>query len=241
MDGALDIEAETKIIIRPGYFLTTYFRNKHEDLTGTMVVSEDDPDVIYYDPDTVISLHKRSHYAPKSKQLYIIENMLKTIINARKVLYLDNTERYVSKDYQGVEHLYGLASGWKTYRLARDIGLSNLKSITVYDFNERQLDHARSLHQNVELADTTLESDRTVGNYDPPADIKEFWSSWHSFPIKFEKIDLFDLPRFPTRSLVWISNVFKYEPTLFTYGWDRCKQAKQSLIEINKDSIITEE
>jgi hypothetical protein len=241
IEEAIDIDAETKIILKTGYFLTTNFRKKHEYLIGTMVVTENDPDVIYYDSDTVISLKKRSKYLPKSKQLYIIENTLKTIINSKRVVYLDNTEQYSYKQYDNVEHLYGLASGWKTYRIARDIGLSNLKSITVYDFNETQLDYAKKLHSNSQLIDFVEHRNHASGQYNPPDDMKDFWPDWYDYPVKFEQIDLFDTPKFPAKSLVWISNVFKYEPTLFTYGWDECKNKRQLLINLNEDCTITEE
>ena len=57
--------------------------------------------------------------------------------------------------------------------------------------------------------------------------------------IKFEKINLFDTPIFPKHSLIWVSNAFHYEPTMFTFGYDKVKYLKNQLAEKNSDSIIT--
>jgi hypothetical protein len=242
LDQALAIakDIETSFIIKTGYFLTTTFRIRHKDFVGTMIVEDNDDSVIYFDPDTIISFYKRSHYPAKSKQLYIIENMLKTISNSKKMIYFDNTEEFIPEEVYNVDHLYGLASGWKTVRVAKHIGLNKLKSITVYDFNETQLDYARTLHSCSELPSEIKQVQRSYGIYKIPEDLINFWKEWHNYPVNFQAIDLFDIPKFKSNSLVWISNVFKYEPTLFTYGWETCKKSKKSLINKNYDCIIKE-
>jgi hypothetical protein len=56
--------------------------------------------------------------------------------------------------------------------------------------------------------------------------------------IKFEKINLLHTPIFPKHSLIWVSNAFNYEPTMFEYGYDKVKYLKNQLAEKNSDSII---
>ena len=56
--------------------------------------------------------------------------------------------------------------------------------------------------------------------------------------VDFKIIDLYDTPVFPENSLIWISNVFNYEATLFTYGYEKTIYAKNRLHEMNNNSII---
>lgn len=229
---------KTIFIIKTGYFLTSSFVQTHKTSTGTIIVEDVPGLVIKYDPDTYIGFNKRCKYPPKSKQLYIVENMLKAILAAKKSVYLENTES-VLEAIDPVDHLYGLASGWKTLHLANLIGFKNLKSITVYDINPLQLDYAKKLHQTSSVPQSVDEYKNKIGKYAPPLWLtQEIWTQWHSYPVKFEIINLFDTPTFLPNSLIWISNVFKFEPSLFQFGWQHNKEAKSRLISANKDSII---
>ena len=118
--------------------------SSYKETIGTIIPSKID-EIIKFAPDTYVGVTKRCEYPQGSKQLYIIENLLKTIIRSKELVYVDNTEPLDLKNISAT-HLYGLASGWKTVDLARHIGLNNLESITVYDRNQTQLDYAKWLH-----------------------------------------------------------------------------------------------
>jgi hypothetical protein len=230
---------DNSVILYTGDFLTTNFRNKHATTSGT-IFATDDSDVIKFDPDTYVGFKKKPNYQPGSKQLYIIENLLKTCLRNRTLVYLDNTEdlnldTIPSLPYQ---HLFGLASGWKTIELANQIGFENLKSITVYDRNTKQLEHARWLHEHSELPDKCPDYKSVCGTYDPLVMDKEVWKKWNKFPVQFKEINLFDIPIFPEQSLVWVSNVFHYEPNIFDLGWKKCNNMHSELIKNNKHSTI---
>lgn len=233
-------EFDNIFIIQTGYFLTSYFLNTSTNWNKINIIDETNPGVIKYDPDTYIGFDRRCKYEPKSKQLYIVENMLRAILAARKSVYLENTEPVTTNaDISKVEHLFGLASGWKTLHLAKTIGFENLKSITVYDFNPLQLEYAQDLHASPTIPITVKEYKNSIGKYQVPDWItQDLWSQWHNYPVTFKIIDLFQTPVFPPNSLVWISNVFRFEPTLFQYGWQEAKVAREKLHNANKDSII---
>ena len=231
-------EFKTIFIIESGYFLTSTFAEKYKATQGILMVEETEGLVIKYDSDTYIGFDKRCKYPPASKQLYIVENMLKSCLVAKKSIYFENTEE-LPKSVPRVDHLYGLASGWKTLHLAKSIGFENLKSITVYDVNLLQLAYAQRLHQNPTIPFGVDDCKNKIGTYSVPDWLDNaMWSRWHNYPIQFKQIDLFQTPKFPPNSLVWISNVFKFEPTLFQYGWKRVKEAKKILHNENKDAII---
>jgi hypothetical protein len=230
---------DNSVILYTGDFLTTTFRNKHKNTQG-IIFATDDPDVIKFDSDTYIGFEKKCHYATGSKQLYIIENLLKTCLRNRSLIYLDNTENLnlVKIPTRNYQQLYGLASGWKTVELANHIGFKNLKSITVYDRNIKQLDHARWLHSQTTLPTECPAYKQVCGTYSPDRIDREVWKDWNGFPVEFKEINLFDLPVFPPHSLVWISNVFHYEPNIFDLGWKKCNNMLNQLITSNKDSTI---
>lgn len=227
---------DSAVILNTGDFLTTNFRKHHQHTPGIIVA--EGPDIIKFDSDTYVGFKKRCHYPQGSKQLYIIENLLKTCIRNRNLVYLDNTEdQDVALPNIPIRHLYGLASGWKTIVLAGAIGFENLESITVYDINLEQLNHAKWVHKNVSATECPIYK-HVCGDYNPNAITKELWEQWNSYPVRFEQINLFDTPQFLEQSLVWISNVFKYEPTIFDLGWEMCKNKKLALTEANKNSYI---
>jgi len=228
-------------VIPTGAFLTSGFCNKHKEFSGVAWVGLTDNLVIPYDSDTYVGFHKRCKYPERSKQLYIVENMLKSIIAAKRNVYVENTETsQLSTKVDSVKHLYGLASGWKTAHLACQIGLDKLESITVYDANPFQLEWAKYLHSFETLPDKLDIPYYHVGEYNVPDWANRWWAQWHNYPVQFESIDLLSAPEFPKNSLVWISNVFKFESLIFNLGWEKLKNHKQDLLNLNKQSIIIE-
>jgi len=231
----------TYFVIQPGSFLTSSFYARYKDFSGVFVVPVDHEFVIPYDLDTYIGFKKRCKYPLKSKQLYIVENMLKSILSARKNIYIENTESSnLAINFDTVEHLYGLASGWKTAHLAYQIGLDKLKTVTVYDSNPHQLEWAKKLHSFKSLPERLELPYNRVGEYSIPNWAGSWWSQWHEYPVRFEHVDLLSTPKFPDYSLVWISNVFKFEPLVFDLGWQKLKTYKKDLLNANKQSIIIE-
>lgn len=232
---------QTYFVIPTGAFLTTKFAEKFKHTTGVHWIGIDHELVIPFDPDTHVGFKKRSKYPSQSKQLYIIENMLRQIIAAKKNVYVENTEFFkLDINTSSVKHLFGLASGWKTPWLAKQIGLENLESITVYDANPTQLEWAKQLHSFKELPSSMQIPYNHVGKYNIPEWTQDWWANWHNYSVQFQNIDLTSTPTFPKNSLVWISNVFKFEPLIFSIGWERLKELKKLLLDNNKESIIIE-
>ena len=228
-NNAEKLAGSNDVILETGDFLTTSFR-----LHNYTKYAKDSEFVIKFDKQIPVDF-KRRYYQPGSKQLYIIENLLKICIRSNKLVYLDNNESPVNHTYNA-DHLYGLASGWKTalYALQGDF-----KTVTVYDYCDRQLEFAEYLHSQPELPKTVNVAEPTSGVYKPPLSLYENWSTWHNMKVNFQKIDLYNAPVFPDNSLIWISNAFRYEPTIFTRGYEATVQAKNKLQELNKNSIIT--
>lgn len=218
------------VILKTGDFLTTKFRLKNKDRSGCIIA--DTEDVIKFDPDTYIGFRKKCHYKQGTKQLYIIENLLKTCLRNKELVYLDNTENFKPVSKKNFFHFYGLASGWKSIQLANDIGLEQLQSITIYDKNKLQLEHAKWIHSNIKSTQIPVYKN-SCGIYNPDAISEKLWTNWKNFPVKFQQLDLFETPIFKEHSLVWISNIFCYEPNLFNLGWQACKTKKQKLIDMN--------
>ncbi len=238
IDSVDSIKSDTGIIINSGEIVTTTFREKFPNV-DCLIDCREHQDLIKFSPDYSYQIHKRPPYPQGSKQLYILENLYKVVIKAKKLIYLDNTEDYTCPSGQ-YRHFYGLASGWKSIRYVKDLGINNLESITIYDVCERQLEFQKYLHSFEKLPGTASVPPPTYGQYDPPNDIKEFWPQWHKTRVNFEIIDLFKTPVFPEQSFVWISNVFKYEPSIFALGWQACQFARDKLFLENKSCIIIE-
>lgn len=231
----------TYFVIPVGAFLTTGFEKTFENFVGTMWVEYHHELVIPYDPHTYVGFKKRCEYAPRSKQLYIVENMLKSILSSHKNVYIENTDELkLDVDFSSVKHLYGLASGWKTPWIAKQIGLEKLDSVVVYDASQMQLEWAKKLHSYKQLPESMDVPHHHVGTYNIPEWTNDWWQAWHDYPVQFCKIDLLETPKFPDNSLVWISNVFKFEPLIFSLGWKRLKESRKLLLEQNKNSIIFE-
>ena len=222
------------VILETGDYLTTTFRNKHKN-TDKIVYARDNEEIYKFkknwpiDYSTVFNkLHK------KSKQRFIIENMFKVVVKAKKKIWLQQTEQSGIPYYKECKHFYGLASAWKSmlHCVKHDY-----ETYTIYDFCEPQLELAKALQSQISLPEN-LEIKNAFGKWDPPKEVKDNWKKWHSMDIKFEKINLLDTPIFPKHSLVWVSNAFNYEPTMFEYGYDKVKYLKNQLAEKNSDSII---
>lgn len=220
------IQSHADVVLETGDFLTTNFF-KHISR-----YARDSEHVIKFDKNIPIDFKAR-RYQQGSKQLYIVENLLKTCLRSKKLVYLDNNESIGNIKPTG-KHLYGLASGYKTVRYALE---HNFETVTVYDYCERQLEFAQWLHSQKRLPDTVDVKPPTSGKY-TVLDID--WERWHDTEVSFEKVNLFDLPKFPQESFIWVSNIFRYEPTIFEYGYDRVTTCKKELQNCNKDSIITE-
>jgi hypothetical protein len=237
LDEAMAIAATlgNVVILRTGDFLTTTFRQKYKNTQGIIHAVDN---IIKFDPHTYVGFKKKCHYSQGTKQLYIIENLLKTCLRKRKLVYLDNTEPVGIIPKGNFNHLFGLASGWKTIQLAEQIGFDRLDTITVYDFNKTQLEHAKWAHSNSVLPRKCPNYSTVCGEYNPYIVNRQTWAQWNKFPVKFEQINLFDIPKFLDQSLIWVSNVFRYEPNIFDFGWKICKNARTLLCEQNKQSII---
>jgi hypothetical protein len=236
VDSVGDINSTTGIIINSNQFVTTTFRKKYP-LVDTLIDARNDPDLIEFDTDYDYVVSHRPPFEPGSKQLYILENLYKVVIRSKKLVYLDNTELPTTITTTP-KHFYGLASGWKSVSLVRDIGVDRLESITIYDKCQRQLDYQKFLHSQLTLPSRVDIDPPTCGEYNPPSDIREFWQTWHNTKVNFELLDLFTTPKFSDESLVWVSNAFHYEPTIFEYGWKECTSAKQRLFIHNTSCTI---
>jgi hypothetical protein len=240
VDDCVIVEDESQIphdsdivILTAGDFLTTNFRKENADVKG-VIDSRSSDKVIRYSKDIDISYKKRIPYPLDSKHLYIVENMLKVCRRARSLVYLENTEPLNVRQVDQ-RHFFGLASGWKSMLMACE---NDFDSVTIFDVNQRQLDYAKMLHSYAELPKSVNIVDNVCGEFDPPDDVRNAWKQWHEMEVNFISLDLFDCPQFPKNSFVWISNVFRYEPNIFHYGWEKCKTSHLNLIENNKETII---
>jgi hypothetical protein len=75
-----------------------------------------------------------------------------------------------------------------------------------------------------------------MGPWNPPQKVIDSWHIWHSMDVKFQKINLLEIPIFPKHSLVWISNVFGWEPNIYRY--DKLKYLENQLAETNSECIF---
>lgn len=255
---AYKIAKGNDIVLETGDYLTTTYLGYHSNDTGVRNVQwceqteGHEQCIIKFDQNKPIDYKKR-RYKQGSKQNYIIENVLKTVITSKNMLYLENTEEveinsFFHRAYPGpgqdfnytdtiknMKHFYGLASGWKTMIHAVK---NNYQSVTVYDKNQRQLDFTKMLHKEQVLPEVIEIKLPVYGKYAPTDFVKNNWHIWHNMNVKFKLIDLFDIPRFKSNSLVWTSNAYHYEATLFEHGYDYIKNKLKQLTETNSDCII---
>jgi len=218
VDSISDITETTGIIINSNQFVTTNFRHKYQTV-DSLIDARNDVDLIEFDTDYDYIMPHRPPFAAGSKQLYILENLYKVVLKSRKLVYIDNTEDGYTV-LGNHKHFYGLASGWKSVSIVKDIGIDQLDSITIYDKCQRQLDYQKFLHSQAELPNEVNVDPPFCGNYQPSSGIKDFWPTWHNTKVNFKVMDLFATPTFPDNSLIWVSNVFHYEPTIFEFGWE---------------------
>ena len=223
------------IIISSGECVTTNFRTRLWDWNKQNFCIGDS-ELISFTAEYSYEIHKRPPFEQGSKQLYILENLYRTVLRSRRLVYLDNTEDYNARRLKG-SRLYGLASGWKTLRLARD---GEFNTVVVYDNCRKQLDFQQELHSRPYIADHITTDQDFAGSNQVPNDVKLYWPTWHKTPVRFEFIDLFDIPRLENNSAIWISNVFCYEPNIFEKGWEACKTARTELQNANPSCTIFE-
>ena len=223
-EQAEELATINDVILETGDYLTSNFFH------NPVRYAKDSKDVIKFDKD--IPINYKKHYKIGTDQFYIVNNLLTTCVNSRKLIYLDNNETESATVPLG-KHLYGLASGYKTvkYSLRHEF-----ETVTVYDFCDRQLEYAKWLHSHKQLPDSVDVKEPVAGTYRVP---NIDWEKWHNTNVNFIKLNLLECPVFPSDSFIWVSNAFMYEPTLFEYGYDYVKDAKNKLQEINKDCIIT--
>jgi hypothetical protein len=238
VDHTDQIQATSGIIINSGEFITTNFRRKYNTV-DSLIDCRGDSDLILFTPEYNYNYAKKPPYEQGSKQLYILENLFKTVLKSKKLIYLENTESHTTTTDQP-RHFYGLASGWKSIKYVSEFGINSLDTITIFDKCKRQLEFQQYLHSCQQLPTQITVEPPVCGNYNPSQEIIDFWPQWHQTRVRFEHIDLFDAPVFPEHSFIWISNVFKYEPTIFEIGWQQCKSARQRLFLLNELCIITE-
>ena len=226
------------VILETGDYLTTSFRNAHRD-SDKVSYARDSDDVYKFDKNLTIDfatmfteLNKPVY--KESKQRFIIDNMLKVVVKSKKKIWLEQTEKFSIPYHKECKHFYGLASAWKSmlHCVKHDY-----ETYTIYDFCEPQLEFAKALQSQMSLPEE-IQIENSFGEWNPPQEAKDNWAKWHSMDVKFEKNDLFDTPVFPKNSLIWTSNAFHYEPTLFKFGYDTVNYLKNQLAEKNSDSII---
>ena len=222
------------VILETGDYLTTSFRKKHQD-SNKVVYARDNNEVYKFQKNLPIDYTTVfKELDKKSKQRFIIENMFKVVVKAKNKIWLQQTDTSSIPYYKECKHFYGLASAWKSMLHCVE---HDYETYTVYDFCGPQLDFAKALQSQISLPED-LVIKNAFGEWNPPNEVKQNWEKWHSMDIKFEKINLLDTPIFPKHSLIWVSNAFNYEPTMFEYGYDKVKYLKNQLAEKNSDSII---
>lgn len=233
-EQASNIAKNNDVVLEVGDFLTTSFRTQHQN-ANKVIYAKDQDNVIKFDKQVPIDFKKR-YYQQGSKQLYIIENLLKVCIKSSKLVYLDNNESVIISVFDSkYKNFYGLASGWKTMLFAT---ANNFESVTVYDYCERQLKFAQWLHSQSEIPETVFVDPPTSGEYRVTDAVRKNWKKWHNTQVQWKLIDLMSVPRFEQNSVIWTSNVFHYEPTIFQMGYSIVKSKEKQFKEINHSSMI---
>lgn len=233
-----EINSKDCIIIESGDFCKTDLREYIKKQPPGRYDLRNNEHLIKFTPDYDYDIKKMPPYKQTDKQRYIIDNLFRSVLKSSKLIYLEQTEEVIDTATDR-EHLYGVASAWKTARLAKNFGLDNLKSVTVFDFCDRQLELAKYLHSQEQLPESIKVDQPYYGEYNPRQEIRDFWREWHNYPVEFVKLDLFDTPRFKSNSYVWVSNAFLYEPTLFKFGYQYCQNKFKDLLNLNNDCKIT--
>lgn len=239
VDSVEDVYGKDVIVINSGDFVVTPVREYIKQQPPGYYDLRDNEHLLKFTPDYSYDIKQVPPYKPGEKQRYIIDNVFRSMLVGPKLIYLEQTEVVDDVVDTACEHLYGVASAWKTAQLANRIGFDKLKSITVFDQCERQLAFAKELHSNSTLPTTVNPGQPCHGEYNPPQEVKDFWHKWHNYPVEFVKLDLFDTPRFKPKSYIWVSNAFMYEPTLFKFGYQYCQNKLKDLLNINNDCKIT--
>lgn len=240
IDDVSEITNNRGLIINSGEIVTEKFREKFSTVDSLIDCREDQHLVKFLSHYNYHDIEARIPFDTGSIHYEILTNLYNRVRTDKKVVYLENTEPYTPVS-ASPDHFYGLASGWKSMELVRDFGIESLRSITIFDINERQLEYQKYLHSCPTLP-SMIDIDPPVsGNYDPPNEVKDFWPTWHAADVNFTLLNLMEIPIFPENSVVWISNAFRYEINMFELGWYTCKTAKESLLKLNKSCTFIDD
>lgn len=240
--ASADAAVAPGVIINSGDCITAEFRRQYPTVT-TLIDARGHPDIVSFAGDYNFDIRKQPPWPRNSKQTYILENLYKTLLRSKKLVYFENTESTLIDDVSKVKHcrhFYGLASGWKSMSMLKDIGIDQFETITIFDRCSRQLEFQKDLHQSPTLPKSVTVSPPVFGKYFVPDWLDEFWGRWHQRQVNYVELDLFAVPTFPAQSLIWISNVFLYEPNIFEHGWQSCQDTRLLLHKQNSSSIIIE-
>ena len=230
-----EVWADDCIVIASGDYCTTGIREDYVNVKGINDLRSL-PGLLKFDKNYEYRTDKKPPYKQGDKQLYIIQNLYKTVIKSRNLIYLSNTDDITCTVTN--KHFYGLASGFKSIQYLMENGIDKFEQITIFDNCQRQLDFAQHLHSLSELPYTLTVDMPYYGEFSPSQEIRDYWPTYHKANIKFEKIDLFQAPTLLPDSFITASNIFTYEPNIFLHGWNKCKEAYNQLVKNNPDSTI---
>ena len=216
------------IVLDSGTFLTEKFVSKHRN-SSEIVYAKDDEDVIKFDT----SVHPMSYLNTSE----VVNSLYWMVQTSRDRIWLEQTQQHEIPFHQECKHFYGLASGWQSMM---HCVTHQYETVTLFDYCQRQVDFSKALHSQMSLPEDLPVDEPVTGNWKPPQIVKDNWSKWHSMDVNFKKINLLDTPIFPKHSLVWVSNVFNYEPTLFEHGYEKIRYLEKQLAENNSECILVE-
>lgn len=234
---AKQIAKGNDIVLEIGHVLTPEFIDRHT-YSSEVVYTKDQPDVIRFDKDQPMdekSMLKESLKPDMNYKGILISKLLRLIKQSSNIIFLSNTEQSDIQYNANCKHFYGLASGFKSMMHCIK---HPYETITVFDNCDRQLNFAKALHSQMSLPLDCHVDEPVFGKWNPPQEVKDSWHIWHSMDVKFEKINLLKTPIFPKHSLVWMSNVFGWEPNIYRYGYDKLKYLENQLAETNSECIF---
>ncbi len=230
-----EVKHKDAVIINSGDYAPIGIREDYINVTGIHDLRAL-PGMIRFNPDHEYNTNKHPPYKRGDKQLYIIENLYKSVIQSRNLIYLENTDNILCQTDH--KNFYSPASGFRgvEFLIANDI--DQFDNIIIYDRCKRQLDFAKWLHAQSVLPDSVNIELPYYGKYAPSKAVRDFWPRYHKKNIQFLELNLFDKPTFLKDSFINASNIFTYEPNIFVHGWDKCKQSRSELVINNSTSTI---
>lgn len=234
---AKQIAKGNDIVLEIGDVLTPEFIDKYKH-SPSVVYTKDQPDVIRFDKDKPMdekSLMKELLQPYGDDKRIIISKLLKMVTESANKIYLRQTEQLDIEYNPSCKHFYGLASGWKSMMHCVK---HQYETVTLFDHCNRQLNFAEALQTQMSLPLDYQIDEPVMGPWNPPQKVIDSWHIWHSMDVKFQKINLLEIPIFPKQSLVWMSNVFNWEPNIYRYGYDKLKYLENQLAETNSECIF---